>query len=475
MNSVFAQLTSVSRHLETSEGCLDIDDVVTVDPNGSGADVVRDVKSFVDILGEDCSSETIHGVIGAIDDLFDGLELQDLHDGAEDFLFGDSHVVLDVREDGGLDEITFVTEAFSSGLQRGTLLLARLDERQDLVELGLIDLRTVVGGQVQWIGEQMFLGTFGAAADEFIIDRFLNERSRSGTAALSHVVEEGEVGLFDGVVQVSVSQNDVWALSSELEGDALEIGLGGNLLDELSDLRGPGKRDLIDVGVFGDGGACGGAIASDDVQDTSREASLFEQGGNIESGQGSLFGGLHDNNISGAQGWAKFPRLHQQRKVPWDDLANNSNGLMSSVSEERSVDGDGFALDLVGPTSKISIGSDGSRDIGRHAVLERLSVVKGLELCQVFEVSFHEIGDFVENATSCGGIHVSPRAPTSESCFGSLDSLVDISFVTFCNIDNFFTSCRIEGGESFPTDRVDPFVVDEELGEFNFDRHFFFS
>ena len=63
------------------------------------------------------------------------------HDGRHLFP-GDGHVVGDVGEDGGLDEVALVALATAACLQLGTLLLALLYQTEDLVELLLVNLYT---------------------------------------------------------------------------------------------------------------------------------------------------------------------------------------------------------------------------------------------------------------------------------------------------------------------------------------------
>lgn len=55
-------------------------------------------------------------------------------------LFGDAHVILDPREDGGLNEEALVAHRPAPILQPGTLLLAALYEIHNLVKLLLVNL-----------------------------------------------------------------------------------------------------------------------------------------------------------------------------------------------------------------------------------------------------------------------------------------------------------------------------------------------
>lgn len=56
-------------------------------------------------------------------------------------LFGDAHVILDPREDGGLNEEALVAHRRAPILQPGSLLLAALYQIHNLVKLLLVNLK----------------------------------------------------------------------------------------------------------------------------------------------------------------------------------------------------------------------------------------------------------------------------------------------------------------------------------------------
>lgn len=62
------------------------------------------------------------------------------HRGASYLFFGDTHVVFDIGEDGGMDEQTSVLHRTASALQRRPLLLPTVHQLQDLIKLMLVDL-----------------------------------------------------------------------------------------------------------------------------------------------------------------------------------------------------------------------------------------------------------------------------------------------------------------------------------------------
>ena len=75
------------------------------------------------------SGETVCGAVADLDDLLLGLELADGADWAEDLFLHDLHVLGDVREDGGLDEVTLVAVALAANLDLGACTLDRKSTR----------------------------------------------------------------------------------------------------------------------------------------------------------------------------------------------------------------------------------------------------------------------------------------------------------------------------------------------------------
>ena len=115
------------RSLEATEGKLPVKSVVCVDPNGTSLEGVGDLDGGVEVLGVDGGGEAVGGRVAELDGILLGLELGDRADGAEDLLFHDLHVLCNVGEDRGLDEVALVTLALAASLNGGTGVLASLD------------------------------------------------------------------------------------------------------------------------------------------------------------------------------------------------------------------------------------------------------------------------------------------------------------------------------------------------------------
>src|SRR5262245_26348750 len=62
-----SHLASPARLLVAAEWQRGVEDVVAVDPDGSGAQTVRDAMRATEIPGEDAGCKAIRGVVGASD------------------------------------------------------------------------------------------------------------------------------------------------------------------------------------------------------------------------------------------------------------------------------------------------------------------------------------------------------------------------------------------------------------------------
>jgi hypothetical protein len=89
-----ALLAAEARVLEAAERRVGLDYRVAVHVHRASAHAVGDLDGVVQVGRHHAGAEAEFGVVGALDDLVDGLELDDRHDGAEDLLAGDGHVLV---------------------------------------------------------------------------------------------------------------------------------------------------------------------------------------------------------------------------------------------------------------------------------------------------------------------------------------------------------------------------------------------
>jgi len=106
------------------------------------------------------------------------------------------------------------------------------------------------------------------------------------------------------------------------------VGRSGGAADGASDFTRAGEGDLVDVGMFHERFA-GRAVAGDNVHYAGRQAHFVTDLREGESGERRKLGGLQDHCVAGGQGRSDFPGQHEQRKIPGDDLADDTQGLVA--------------------------------------------------------------------------------------------------------------------------------------------------
>jgi len=115
----------------------------------------------------------------------------------------------------------------------------------------------------------------------------------------------------NGLLEIRIVEDDVRALSTQLEGNVLEVALGGGLHNLPANEGRTGECDLLDTVVLADGLTDGVSVSDNEVEDTRGEANFTGHVGDHESSQGSQLGGLHNDDVSGSESGADLPAQHQ--------------------------------------------------------------------------------------------------------------------------------------------------------------------
>src|ERR1700722_3521818 len=268
-----------------------VEDVVAVDPDGAGAELVGDLVGFLDVARPDACGEAVDGVVGFFHDFVEIGEGSRDDDGAEDFLLHDFHIFGGVDEDRRLDEVALVTVAFAAGDCFRAVLFAGVEETYDAIELLFGHERAHVAFGIEAGTDADFLRGLRHAVDDPVENFLVDEEARAGAAALAVIEEDGAGGAGDGGVEIGVVENDVGGLAAEFERDFFEVA-GAGLDDELADFGGAGEGDFVYVGVRGESGTGGFAETGDDIYYAFGEAGGFDEFAEADRGERSLFGRL---------------------------------------------------------------------------------------------------------------------------------------------------------------------------------------
>ena len=265
-----------------------------------------------------------------------------------------------------------------------------------------------------------------------------------------------------------VVEDDVGALAAELQGQLLQVAGGGRRDDQLAHRGGTGERHLVHVHMSGQGRSGGLAEAGYHVHDAGRHASLGDEPGQPQRGQRGLLGRLEHHAVARGQRRAQFPRGHQQREVPRDDLPDDAERLAQRVGVEvrprhvghREVDR--VALELGRPTGHVVEQVRGQRHVRRLRHADRLAVVQRLELGQLVGVLEDQVADPPDDPAALRRAHPAPRALVERAARGP-HSPVDVLGIALGDPGERLPGRGVGGLERLARRRVAPLPVDEQL------------
>ena len=143
------------------------------------------------------------------------------------------------------------------------------------------------------------------------------------------VDEHAEERTVDCRFEIGIGKEDVGRFSTQLQSDSLHR-VSRLLHDDLADGSAARERDLINIRVLHDWRAAGLPKAGDDVHDTFRQPDFLEPLRHLQRCERSLLRWLEDARTSSGERWSQFPRRHQQRIVPGNNLSGNAHRLLQS-------------------------------------------------------------------------------------------------------------------------------------------------
>lgn len=120
-----------------------------------------------------------------------------------------------------------------------------------------------------------------------------------------------------------------------------------------------------------------------------------------------------------------------------------------------------LTMDLVGPTSEVTVAANASRDIIVSGNGEGLSVIDGFESSKLILITLHKISQLVDQDTTVSGSYLGPDVLVRG--IGSFNGSVDIFLSSAVNLANDLFSGWVD---SFNEGTVtgNELVVDEKVG-----------
>ena len=153
----------------------------------------------------------------------------------------------------------------------------------------------------------------------------MHQQPRACTADLP-LIEPNRVNQpFDRAIQIGVIKHDVRRLAAQLQSQRLARACR-RLTNAAPHGGGAGKGDLVDI-LMGNNHLAHSAITGDNVNHTLRQSSLTANVSKKQRRQRSILRRLQHHRVAHRQRRRDFPRQHQQREVPRNDLSTHPKRL----------------------------------------------------------------------------------------------------------------------------------------------------
>ncbi len=167
----------------------DIGIAIGIDPDGAGLQLAGDAVHAADVGAPDAGRQAERGPVGDADRI--GLVVERNHAGhrAEDLFLRDAHLVRDVGENRGRDEVAALADTHAAGHRRRAFLLADLDIVEHRLQLRAGHQRTHRRIGQGRVADADRAGPFGEPLDHLVVDGALREDARSRGADLAGVEE----------------------------------------------------------------------------------------------------------------------------------------------------------------------------------------------------------------------------------------------------------------------------------------------
>ncbi|MNV11210.1 hypothetical protein D3C71_1017670 [compost metagenome] len=271
-----------------------------------------------------------------MDDFVFGIERQDAHDGAEDFLLHDLHAVFAIREHGGRHVGTLGQGAFhqadAAGQQLGAFALADFNPAQHVVHVGRADQRAEVRAGIERVADADARHPFQHSGFKRCLVRAMHEHARAVGAYLARAEEVGHDRDIGGALKAGIGQHDQRRLAAKFQRDALERS-GGHAHDLLAGVHTAGERHFRHARVARQPVTDFAAAAQYHVEHAVGHARLRVDLGQPQGRQRRDLGGLEHHGVAGGQGRGGLPHGNLDGIVPCADARNHAQRFAARVEE----------------------------------------------------------------------------------------------------------------------------------------------
>ncbi|ENN86115.1 hypothetical protein RHSP_32539 [Rhizobium freirei PRF 81] len=448
--------------LGAAEGNLHRGEIVGVDPERAGFELVDDAVGTGEVGSEDAAGKAEFGGIGAGDHLGLVIEIENTHDWPEDFFAGDRHIVGDIGKHGRLNVIAFARDIVrdaAAGQQRRALGLALFDIGEHLFALSPGDHRADLRCLVHRVADEHSVGAGLQALQEFGLDLAVDKDAGAVGADLAGRIEIAEHRAADGAVDIGIVEDDQRRLAAELHGDMLEVA-GGRSRHLAARRHGAGQRHLRHIRMV-DEQRPGLAVALDDIVKALGQAGFDKDFSNLQRAERRVFRRLEYHGVAGDEGRRALPAGDLLRIVPCADADADAERHALGIGEvaaERDVG----AVEAGGRDAAEEFEAVGARRwVGDNGFLDRLARIQRFQLGKLAVTLAHDIGRALQDAAACRRAHGRPFRLCPA---GASDRLLDDGRRRCVQAGDHFAGRRIDAFNKGAVGVLDIFPVDEMRG-----------
>src|SRR6266705_2481992 len=448
-----------ARFLHAAEGCDFGGDDAGVDADDSVFERLGDAPDAVDVAAVEVRREAEFGVVGEPDRFFFVLEAEEWRDRAEGLLLRYFHAGVDVGEDGGLEEGTAEGVALAAGQEFRAFGERVADVLFDFLHRGLVDERALHDAGLHAVADFHRLHLLGGLGIDKDKDLVLHEQAVRAHAGLAGVPVLGGERAFDRGIEVGVVEDDERRVAAELHGSLLH-GLRALLEQYLADRGRPGECDFAHQGIGGHFAPDRGGAAGEHAEDTlwnSRALAQFSHRERRVRGRGR---GFQDHGAARGERRARFAGDHGVGEIPRRDRRAHADRLLDDDDALVGlVSGNGVAVDAL-PFLREPLDEGGAvGDLGAR-LRERLALLGGEDLRQVFLVRHHQVEPFAKDH---GALFRGLRAPGGKRGVRRLDRAACLRRAHVGHGPEDLAGGGVVDGNRLAAVGVGPFAVDVAL------------
>ena len=388
---------------------------MVVDPDGAGLDLRDQLHHSAQVIAPEAGGQAVAAVVDHLQPLFEGVVGHHGQHRAEDLFLNAGHALLHVGEHGRGDEVARQIHGLAASGEARTFAASDLQVIEHAALLLLRHQRADLGGGVH-AGTDAQRADLGAERlDEapVVARRYIDARGRRTDLAL--VEQPAADGAGHGLVDVGIFQQQHGVLAAQFEGEARHVLQRGDA-HLLADGGGAGEGHLVHQRMRHQRRADLGTTADQHVEHPGGDAGFDRQLGQAQGSQRGFVSRLDDHGAAAGQRRDDLPQGNHHREVPRHDARYHARRLTAGVGIEARVlrHGDGhverLAFDLGGPAGHVAHVVERGADFNGARQVDRLALVEGFQLGQLFAVGFDQIGEAQQDAFTRGRRQLAPAA-----------------------------------------------------------------